>query len=347
MKNLRLLLLPFSWLYGCAMALRNFLFDSGILKSASYPVPVICIGNLNTGGTGKTPHTEMLLHLLKDKKTVVVSRGYGRKSEGVIEVSNSANAEYVGDEPLQMKRKFPDSHFIVAEKRTEGIEYTLKKYPDTEVILLDDAFQHRSVKPGLSVLLTQYDDLFTDDFVLPAGNLREFRSGANRADIIIVTKCPAHLTSEEKKKILIKISLKKHVFFSTLEYQPLISLEDHHKIEISSLKDYEILLITGIASAKKLQNFLSSQSKNFLSLEFGDHHSYCEKDFSVIRSKFNTFASEKKIIVVTEKDAVKLKNEKFEPHIKTLPFYCLPVAVNIIEDKEEFNLLLKKYVGKS
>ena len=175
--------------------------------------------------------------------------------------------------------------------------------------------------------------------------MREFRSGANRAiSSLLLNALP--LTSEREKKILIKISLKKHVF-STLEYQPLISLEDHHKIEISSLKDYEILLITGIASAKKLQNFLSSQSKNFLSLEFGDHHSYCEKDFSVIRSKFNTFASEKKIIVVTEKDAVKLKNEKFEPHIKTLPFYCLPVAVNIIEDKEEFNLLLKKYVGKS
>lgn len=347
MKNLRLLLLPFSWLYGCVMAIRNFLFDSGILKSASYPVPVICIGNMNTGGTGKTPHTEMLLHLLQDKKTVVVSRGYGRKSKGVIEVTNNANASYVGDEPLQMKLKFPDTVFVVAEKRTEGINYALSKYPDIEVVLLDDALQHRSVKAGLTILLTQFDDLYTDDFVLPAGNLREFRSGANRADIIIVTKCPAQMSADEKKKILTKISSHKNVFFSTLQYQPLISLEEQQKIEISSLKDYEILLISGIASASKLQDFLSSQSKNFLSLEFGDHHAYCEKDFSLIRSKFNTFASDKKIIVVTEKDAVKLKNEKFEPHLKTSPFYCLPVAVNLIEDKEKFNLLVKEYVGKN
>ena len=142
------LLWPLAQLYRSIISLRNVGYSFGILRTHRLHTPVISIGNLNTGGTGKTPHTEMLLHLLKDKKTVVVSRGYGRKSEGVIEVRNSANAEYVGDEPLQMKRKFPDSHFIVAEKRTEGIEYTLKKYPDTEVILLDDAFQHRSVKPG-------------------------------------------------------------------------------------------------------------------------------------------------------------------------------------------------------
>ena len=347
MKILRLLMMHFSWLYGCITAVRNVLYDSGILKSHSYPVPVICIGNLNTGGTGKTPHTEMLLRLLHDKKAAVVSRGYGRKSKGVIEVALNDSALTVGDEPLQMKYRFPDKTFVVAEKRAEGIDYVLKKYPQTEVILLDDAYQHRSVKPGLTILLTQYDDLYIHDFVLPAGNLREFRSGARRADIIIITKCPGVINPEEKKKILTKISLHAPVFFSALQYQSAISLNGNDKIEISSLKNYEILLITGIASAEKIKDFIRSESKDFRSIEFNDHHVYCEKDFSLIRSKFSTFASENRVILVTEKDAVKLNDNLFKENIKDLPFYFLPVTAELIENKEKFNIRVKEYVGKN
>jgi len=199
MKSLRMLLLPFSWLYGMVVMLRNFLFDAGLLKSRTVNLPVICIGNLNTGGTGKTPHTEYLLSALSNYKTAVVSRGYGRNTSGIAEVLVDSQANDTGDEPLQIKRNFPTVPFIVSEKRNDGIDYLLKHHPNTEVILLDDAFQHRSVKAGMNLLLTQYNDLFTNDCLLPAGNLREPALSASRADVIIVTKCPSTITAEQKK----------------------------------------------------------------------------------------------------------------------------------------------------
>ncbi len=198
MHQLRKLLFPLSVIYGLIMRLRNLLYDVGVLKSRSYNLPVICVGNMNTGGTGKTPHIEYLIRSLKNHPVAVVSRGYGRNTKGLIEVQLQSEASKVGDEPLQIKKKFPSIRCVVCEKRSKAIEYLMSHHPEVEVILLDDAFQHRSVKAGLNILLTQYDDLYVNDLILPAGNLREPASGASRAQIIIVTKSPSTLNHTEK-----------------------------------------------------------------------------------------------------------------------------------------------------
>lgn len=346
MKSLRMLLLPFSWLYGMVVMLRNFLFDAALLKSRTVNLPVICIGNLNTGGTGKTPHTEYLLSALSNYKTAVVSRGYGRNTSGIAEVLVDSQANDTGDEPLQIKRNFPTVPFIVSEKRNDGIDYLLKHHPNTEVILLDDAFQHRSVKAGMNLLLTQYNDLFTNDCLLPAGNLREPALSASRADVIIVTKCPSTITAEQKKSIISELP-KKPVFFSSFNYDNLQSLNSNEKLNLTDLYEYEILLITGIASNKNLLDFLSTHSRKIKEISFKDHHNYCAKDFENITAIFNTLASEKKIIVVTEKDAVKFNSSELKPLTNNLPVYSIPVTVVINENEIKFLDIVKSYVGKN
>ena len=346
MKSLRILLLPFSWLYGMVVLLRNLLFDVGLLKSRTVDIPVICIGNLNTGGTGKTPHTEYLLSALSNYKTAVVSRGYGRNTSGIVEVHVDSQPNDTGDEPLQIKRKFPIVPFIVSEKRSEGIDYLLKHYLNTEVILLDDAFQHRSVKAGMNILLTQYNDLFINDCLLPAGNLRESASSASRADVIIVTKCPTAITVEQKKSIISQLP-SKPVFFSSFSYDNLQSLNSDEKLNLRDLTEYEILLITGIASNNSLLGFLSTHSKKIKNISFKDHHNYCAKDLENIIAIFNNLASEKKIIVVTEKDAVKFNSSELKPLTKNLPVYSIPVTVVINENEIKFLDTVKAYVGKN
>ncbi len=346
MKSLRILLLPFSWLYGMVVLLRNFLFDTGLLKSRTINLPVICIGNLNTGGTGKTPHTEYLLFVLSNFKTAVVSRGYGRNTKGIAEVQINSEAKETGDEPLQIKHKFQSVPFIVSEKRSEGIDYLLEHYPQTEVVLLDDAFQHRSVKAGLNLLLTQFNDLFIHDRLLPAGNLREPVTSSSRADVIIVTKCPSTITTEQKKSIISQLPAKP-VFFSTLQYGNFQSLNSDKKLHLTELSEYEILLITGIASNKNLLSFLSTHSRKTIALAFKDHHNYCVKDFKNITTVFNNLASEKKIIVITEKDAVKFNSSELKPLILNLPVYSIPVTVTINENEIKFLDIVKSYVGKN
>lgn len=351
MKKARLLLFPFSLVYGLVMWIRNALYDAGILKSTSFPIPIINIGNLNTGGTGKTPHAEYLVSLLSAHKNVaVLSRGYGRTSKGFFEVNVNDNAEQTGDEPLQIKKKFNSAHVFVCESRVEGVKSILQKYPSTEVILLDDAFQHRSIKAGFNILLTQYNDLFCDDFVLPGGNLREPSSGAKRAEVIIVTKCLPEISAHEKaliSKRLTALTTQK-VFFTSLQYASLKNLFSHEELSLSDLQGFEILLVTAIAGTTAITSFLNSKSKKIYPLKFGDHHSYCSKDLSQIREKFNILASPNKIIVVTEKDAVKLSDEKLSSFLKDIPVFYLPVKV-LFEPNEEklFKELIYEYVGKN
>jgi tetraacyldisaccharide 4'-kinase len=347
MHQLRKLLFPLSVIYGLIMRLRNLLYDLDFLKSRSYNLPIICVGNLNTGGTGKTPHIEYLIRLLKNHQVAVVSRGYGRNTKGLIEVQLQSEASQVGDEPLQIKKKFPAIRCVVCEKRSKGIDYLMSHHPEVEVILLDDAFQHRSVKAGLNILLTQYDDLYVNDLILPAGNLREPATGAARAQIIIVTKSPSTLNPTEKAIIKNQLKTLLPVFFSTLKYDHLQHFYEEKIIKLSELRDYEILLITGIASSKKLFDFLNSQSKKIIEITYNDHHEYCEKDFSDITAKFNTFASTKKIIVTTEKDAVKLRSEKFKKTLGHLPVFFIPVTITINENESELLKLVESYVGKN
>ncbi|HNP32738.1 MAG TPA: tetraacyldisaccharide 4'-kinase, partial [Flavobacterium sp.] len=263
MNLLRKLLFPFAILYGFITSLRNFLFDKGILKSHSFDIPVIAVGNLNVGGTGKTPQIEYLIRLLSPKyKVATLSRGYKRKSKGFVLADANSNAEILGDEPFQYYKKFPNIQIAVDADRKNGIEQLLKQSSKPEVILLDDAFQHRKVRAGFYILLTAYDDLFCDDFMLPTGNLRESRSGAKRANVIIVTKCPSNITEVEQEKIREKLMrfLSRHdmtrrndkvngVFFSYTDYDDKV-YNDTESLAVSEVKTAQKILLAGIANPK-------------------------------------------------------------------------------------------------
>ncbi len=327
MRTLRLLLLPFSLLYGGIVFVRNWLFDNRYLKSTSYDFPVICVGNLSVGGTGKSPMIEYLIRLLKDKyKVATLSRGYKRKTTGFVLANENTNASDIGDEPLQFYHKFKDDIQVAVEaERTAGIE-TLRKLPTPpEVILLDDAYQHRKVKAGFNVLLTPFYDLYTNDFMLPAGNLREPISGAKRADAIIVTKCPPKVSAGQQAKIKMKLRPKgyQEVFFTSIAYSETIHSE-REKLSLASLKASEFVLITGIANPKPLLQHLNDQELQYSHLKYADHYHFSESDITSIKQKAGT-----KKILTTEKDFMRLQGRL--EHL----FY-LPITVQFLADEIKF-----------
>ncbi len=303
MKLVRLLLFPFAILYDLITSIRNWLYDIGVFKSTSFDIPVIAVGNLSVGGTGKTPQVEYLVHLLKnDYKIAILSRGYKRKTKGFLLLNNSHSAIDVGDEPLQYYKKFGNEINVAVDvNRTNGIKQLLSK-TSPEIILLDDAFQHRKVKASIYILLTKYNDLYVDDYLLPTGNLRENRRGAKRADIVIVTKCPADLSLEEQNQIRKKLNLGKTqaLFFSAISYDE--NLKGEKNISIDSLKNKEIVLITGIANPKPLVEYLNNKGVKIHHLKYPDHYYFSNKDIEKIKS-----VSKGKIILTTEKDFVRLQ----------------------------------------
>jgi len=311
MKFLRLLLFPFAIIYDLITRIRNYFFDSGIFKSTSFTIPVIVVGNLSVGGTGKTPQIEYLIRLLKNKfEVAVLSRGYKRKTEGFVLLDKKHKAIDVGDEPLQYFKKFDAISVAVDANRVNGIHQLISQ-KSTEVILLDDAFQHRKVKANFYILLTKYNDLYVDDFLLPSGNLRESKSGAKRANVILVTKCPSNLSIIEQQKITKKINSNKNqnVFFTSISYAN--NLKGSLDILISNLIAYEVLLITGIANPNPLLEFLSSKNISFEHLKFADHHHFSDEEIKHIKSEFEEIKSKNKLILTTEKDYVRL-SEKLE-----------------------------------
>ena len=345
--NFQLLLLPFSIVYGIVVFVRNKFFDLGILKENKFDVPVIGIGNITTGGTGKTPHVEYLVRLLSSYKNIAtLSRGYRRKTSGFLYVSENNTTEMVGDEPLQLKNKFKEITVVVSEKRKDGIEKILKDNPQTSVVLLDDAFQHRAVKPGLSILLLDYSTIFKTDFLLPAGNLREPFSAKKRADIIVVSKCPQTLQDNERNKIIERIypDKKQNMFFSSVVYAIEIkSVFSSEKLALSS--NLNTILVTGIADSKGIKAYIKTSAKLIKHIEFSDHHIFSDADIKKIVEIFSTIANEIKIILTTEKDAMRLKDIE---ELRKLPIYYLPVEIKFNEkDKEEFNKMILKYVGKN
>lgn len=353
-------LYPISWLYGAVIATRNKLFDWGVLHSKSFEIPVICIGNLSVGGTGKTPHTEYLIKLLCDKYHVaVLSRGYKRRTKGYVLATPKSTAQAIGDEPYQMYSKFPTVTFAVDENRCRGIErlLTLKDKP-TNAILLDDAFQHRYVKPGLSILLTDYHRLFCDDKLLPAGHLRESISAKDRAHIVIVTKCPRDLKPIDYNIIAKRLSLYPYqqLFFSTLCYGNLQSVfpetSSGKKIKIkdteSFLKNTRVLLITGIASPTPLLEKLKEYTTQVDLISFDDHHNFSHKDMLLIKERFNKLKGEQKLIITTEKDATRLidhpnLSEELKPFI-----FTLPIEIEILQEQQmKFNQHIINYVREN
>ena len=334
MKLLRKILFPFVPVYYTITSLRNVLYDWGIKKSKSYKIPVICVGNLSVGGTGKTPMIEYLVKLLKAEfKLATLSRGYKRKSEGFQLADEKTTVEILGDEPFQFYTKLQkDIQVAVDANRQEGIEKLLELENPPEIILLDDAFQHRKVKAGFYILLTTYNNLFTKDFVLPAGNLREPRSGAQRANIIVVTKCPIDLDENEKAKIIEQISPKNYqkVFFSSIEYSSeIVSLND--KLILNGLNNFT--LVTGIANPKPLVEYLNGKNLKFEHINFEDHHEFTEQEILEL--------SGKKLIVTTEKDFMRLKHYSY---LKDKLYY-LPISI-AIDDNLDFNSQIENFVSK-
>ena len=346
-------LLPLSWLYGAAVGIRNFCFDVGLLKSQAFDVPVIAVGNITVGGTGKTPHVEYLVKMLREKFHVaVLSRGYKRKTSGYLLATNNSTMNDIGDEPMQMKSKFPDISVAVDKKRVRGIQRLTDDDEQLDVVLLDDAFQHRYVKPGINILLVDYHRLIIYDKLLPAGRLRESMKGKNRADIVIVTKCPKSLKPMEFRLITKAMNLYpyQHLFFTTLHYADLRPIfAQASNIALNDLKGRPVLLLTGIASPRQMQEDLAPYASNITPLTFADHHDFSQRDVQRINDAFAQMTAEGKLIVTTEKDATRLQlTEGLSDEVRR-HLYALPVDIQFIQEEQaqRFNDIITGYVQKN
>lgn len=342
---MRLLLLPISLLYHIVLTIRHKLYDWRVLKKTRFEKPVICVGNLCLGGTGKTPTVEYLIYILRDKyKVATLSRGYGRKTKGFLMADDQSTYETIGDEPIQYHKKFPDIQVAVDEDRVNGAQKLLSSPNNAEVILLDDAFQHRRIIAGLNILLTDYQKLYCDDFLIPAGTLRDVRSAAKRAQIIVVSKSPKTLKKNEKQQIINKLkpTEAQKVFFSYLEYAPLIPLNEKAKSFSAEAAD-SVLAFSGIANPKPFVEELNKHFQTVDFLSFADHHAYSGEDLKTLLERSKRLGGEKKIIVTTEKDAARLTNSPYFCQFETVPVYVLPVAVRF-QEEEKFNEEILKYV---
>lgn len=341
--NIQKWLYPVSFLYGTGVRFRNKLFDRGILPSRSFDLPVISVGNLTVGGTGKTPHTEYLIKLLKERyRIAVLSRGYKRKSKGFVLAEPSMPAGMIGDEPYQMKHKFPEIEVAVDKDRCHGIEQLCSladRRPD--VILLDDAYQHRYVKPGLNILLTDYNRLICNDALLPAGRLREPASQKCRAHIVIVTKCPEEIRPVDFRILSKQLDLFPYqkLFFTSFRYKELVPLFSNYgrsPIKLEELtKGQKIVLMTGIATPGQLLHDLKRYTKQVETLTFGDHHDFTRKDLEELKNRFGQTGRSQRLIVTTEKDAARLAgnpflDERLKPYV-----YVLPVEAYFLQNEEE------------
>ena len=345
---LKLLLLPLALLYGLGVAIRNGLYSIGLLRGVSFSIPVISVGNLTVGGTGKTPHTEYLIRLLHEYLLLaVVSRGYKRKTTGYLEVATYHDASQTGDEPLQFKRKFPHVPVGVAESRSFAIPQIIRTYPATQVILLDDGYQHREIVPGLNILLTEYNRLYTEDWLLPVGRLREWRSEASRADYIVITKCPETLSAEEMDSIRKEVRKKEDqkVFFSRYRYgNPYKMYGSGERLVLNS--ELDVLLVVAIAGTEYLLEYVDGQSGDVRMLAYNDHHPFSTTDISDIERHYAHMSPDReRIILTTEKDAMRLDGHRKLLQQSSLPIYILPVAVQFIDDTPEtFDLAVKDWL---
>jgi tetraacyldisaccharide 4'-kinase len=347
LKSFRYLLFPFSLIYGGAVILRNFLFDKNIIKSVSFNFPIVCVGNLATGGTGKTPMAEYLIEILKDEyKTATLSRGYKRKTKGYAIANEITTALEIGDEPMQFHEKYKDITVAVGEERIEAIPQILHDRPDTEVIILDDAFQHRTVRAGLNILLTDYRNLYSRDLLLPAGDLRDVKTSRKRADIIVVTKCKSELSEIEKNDIKRELALlpNQSIFYTEILYSAPYHLFTQEKSSFGINTD--VLLITGIANPKPLKSFIEKHAHSYDMLRYADHHIFSSIDLRDIKKQFDRIKSENKIIITTEKDGVRLK--KFEKELSELPIYVVPIKQSFLFGEAHlFDKMIIDYIKKA
>lgn len=343
MSKLRKILKPLSVLYGGIVKARNKMYDKGILSATKFDVKTIVVGNLSVGGTGKSPMIEYLIRLLEnDYKIAVLSRGYKRSTKGFQLATTKSTAVEIGDEPLQFYKKFKNLIVAVDADRVNGINQLKKLENPPTIILLDDAYQHRKVEAGFNILITSYDKLYVDDSMLPSGDLREHVTGAKRAQIIIVSKCPDTLDETAQFNITKKLNteLTQTVFFTKIEYADEIQ-SNKSTIKLSELKDYQVLLVTGIAKTKPLESFLTQNEIDFKHLKYRDHYTFKNKDLDKIKSTFKEISSKKKVILTTEKDYVRnFENSDFE-------VYYLPIKTAFLDFEESFNTKILRYVEQS
>lgn len=344
---LKLPLLPFSWMYGNILAIRNKLYDKNTLKVTSFPRAIIGIGNLSMGGTGKTPHVEYVIRLLQDRfQIATLSRGFKRKSVGFVLADKAANAASIGDEPMQYFFKYNKVKVAVCEDRVAGVQQIIKTFPTIKSIILDDAFQHRAIQPGLNILLTEYNDPFYIDYVVPFGKLREFRSGYKRAQIIIVTKCPNNISELEQAKFINKINplSNQTVYFTSMEYYPIY---DFLGIDFTAdITNKNILLITGIANNTHLINYLEKFGGQIKTLRYPDHHYFSPSEVDHIKEVYDKWDVPSKIILTTEKDIVRLALHFSIIQNWDLPIYALPIEVKFIKDQTKFDNQIIQYLAQ-
>jgi tetraacyldisaccharide 4'-kinase len=356
MENYRILLYPVSVIYGLITSIRNFLYNTGILPSVEFHIPVICVGNITVGGTGKTPHTEYLTDLLRRGfRVAVLSRGYKRKSSGFRIVTPDSPVSETGDEPLQISCKYPDILVAVDRNRVKGVRKIMEVQPGTEVIILDDAFQHRRITPGFSILLSDFSRLIIRDHILPYGNLRESISNMRRADIILVTKSPVDISPIQRRLIVKEIDKApyQNLYFTSLKYSPPVPVFNKNIPpvsipDISKSKGAGIVLVTGIANPKPLKEYIEETAGELVHLQYPDHYRFTEKDLKTIYYAFSTLKSYTRYVLTTEKDSVRLREFiNIEEPVKSAFFY-IPVGIYFLnEDSNEFDNLIIEYVRKN
>ncbi|MGI4020149.1 MAG: tetraacyldisaccharide 4'-kinase [Janthinobacterium lividum] len=343
---LRYLLLPISLIYGLIIIVRNYFYDTGLFKSQKFDLPVIVVGNLEVGGAGKSPMTEYLIQLLKPQhKIATLSRGYGRQTKGFFYADKNSTAETVGDEPAQFKQKFPDITVAVCESRVAGVE---KLQPEHDLILLDDAFQHRALNPGFSILLFDYGKLNGPHLLLPAGNYREPFSGKKRADVIVISKCPSDLSVEKQQQIRSKMLLLPHqnLFFTSIIYQSFQSFFPSDDAVFINPKA-TLFLLTGIANPKPLLQHLRKQFAAVVQYKYPDHHQFTSKNISKLAADFKACTVENKLILTTEKDAQRLQEPALQKLLADVPVLIAPIGIAFLSEAEpDFKQLIENYVRK-
>ena len=346
MKILKYILLPIAWIYAFVVWIRHSMFDAGTIRSREFKTPTICVGNITVGGTGKTPFVEYLIRLLQPgRKLAVVSRGYKRKSKGMQVSDENATAEILGDEPYQIFKKYPKTLVVADSNRCRAIDYIEENHKSVDAIVLDDAFQHRYVNAGLNILLIDYNRPICEDYMLPAGNLRDLKSAQKRANIIVVTKCPNNLKPIDYNNLTkdVKPLPYQSLFFATLDYDTPYHCITGEKVQLS--KDQSLVLFTGIAKSEPLEEYLKAQVKELRAIKFADHHNYNKGDNDKIRGEFLKFANENRWIITTEKDAAKLSD--FSDKIKER-LIIIPVKVKILNEGESvLSKNITDYVAKN
>jgi len=344
LRPIRILLFPFSLIYAIVVKVRNWCYDKRLLHTTSFNLPIICIGNVAVGGTGKSPMVEWLIRVLQDRFAIaVLSRGYKRKTRGYALAGESTTALDIGDEPMQFHLKFPNVAITVGEQRIVAIPQLLHDRPDTQAIILDDAFQHRAVRAGFNILLTDFSNLYTRDWWLPSGDLRDARSSSRRADVIIVTKCREDMSEDERRAIAMEIGPGSHqqLFFTSIRYGRPYHITRQETVVIDD--QTEVLLVTGIANPAPLKRWLGDRASAYDEMAYSDHHIFSIDDLQAIFRRFMGLTAAKKVILTTEKDAVRLI--KFREEMEAWPFYVLPIAPCFLFGEEvRFTDLIVKFI---